>query len=209
MGLPTTDCIAVIPEGHLPGGDKWVNVLHYNRPEDFDLTVAGSIGIDVVDAYEGLLPFQGDDYSLEKVTFKDLSADPPVVYEYTVSPPVTGSSEDDDLPPQLAAVVSWRTAVGGRAGRGRTYIAGLAENANTEEAGPSGALITALNTWAETIRTIGEGLVVISYFQGHTFGGSTGHKTIPTPRVAPLVNDVVTGSANVTFGTMRSRNNRK
>lgn len=49
-------------------------------------------------------------------------------YSYTE---VAGNGGGDPLPPQCAGVISWRTALSGRSYKGRTYLFGFEESAQT------------------------------------------------------------------------------
>jgi hypothetical protein len=80
-----------------------------------------------------------------------VDVEPPVfVPAAQVSP--TGTGGTSHAPPQICMVVSWRTAVATRSGRGRTYLGPLSQSAIET----TGALKA---TSASTVRTAGQALL--------------------------------------------------
>jgi hypothetical protein len=98
------------------------------------------------------------------------------------------------LPPQLASVVSWRTVVSGRSGRGRTYLGNLGANMQVGSQIQSSSVTTINNAAAALIAAVSaltpaSGPVKLCIWS-------------PTKGV---IRDVLTGASDTTFDTMRSR----
>jgi len=208
MALPTVSAVRIEVGGTLAGGDQWRNIYHADFPGTFDQGWADDVADDIVAAYNALSAFLHPDTRIDHITINNLSATPNPVLFAAVTPAAVGVSTSDALPPNLALPVSWKTATAGRSGHGRTFLPGWAENANTAEGGPSSAVLTAVGDYIDAmLGSTNFDLAIVSYYTGHTYGGSTGHKTIPTPRVTPDIHAVVSGKAPTKFGTMRSRSN--
>ena len=80
-----------------------------------------------------LIPHLGANYTLERIKGKVVS---PTVGEEAEWIPaggdiVQGAASGDDLPSYCSALISLHTTRGGRSGRGRIYIAGVAESDTT------------------------------------------------------------------------------
>lgn len=61
-------------------------------------------------------------------------------YDYTYGPIAGGDASSEELPPQVTAVVTWRTALAGRSYRGRTFLPTTAEQ--NQDSGVLGATYT-------------------------------------------------------------------
>lgn len=122
-------------------GDFAENVLHWRVPSGaFDLAEATGLANALLDAWAGhMAGITGTRVSLLKVKVQDLRSVPYATYD--VDTPRTGIDSSQQLPYQLAAVLSWHTAEPGRRGRGRTYVGGLCEDANDID----GQMTTAVN----------------------------------------------------------------
>lgn len=73
-------------------------------------------------------------------------------FDFTVSPSKQGSKTNDVLPPQDAAVITWRTGLAGRSYRGRSYVP--YQNEGEQNAGVlAGGALTSLTTAAQAILT--------------------------------------------------------
>jgi len=99
-----------------------------------------------------------------------------------------------DIPPQLASVVSWRTATAGRSGRGRTYL-GMLGTASMTASNISSAFQTALNTAAGNL---------ISQVKALSLQGQPPYLGVWSP-TRGVIREVLSGSMDATFDTMRSR----
>jgi hypothetical protein len=98
------------------------------------------------------------------------------------------------IPPQLASVVSWRTATSGRSGRGRTYLGNLASAAQQVNI-VAAAFVTAANTAAATL---------ISSMHALTVGAGNPDLGVWSP-TGGVIRPILTGAMDGTFDTMRSR----
>lgn len=121
-------------------------------------------------------------------------ASPPTILGAT---PVTSTagSGGSALPPQLANVVSWKTANAGRSARGRTYLGGLAGNAASGGI-VLGAFVVAMNTAAAALIAAVKAVTLA--------GGGNPYLACWSPTRGE-VREILTGSNDGTFDTMRSR----
>jgi len=62
-----------------------------------------------------------------------------------------GTRSPDALPPQAAAVIKWHTGFAGRANRGRSYLAGIAEADHTGGIISSAVVLAALNVLKDSL----------------------------------------------------------
>jgi hypothetical protein len=118
---------------------------------------------------------------------------PPTIVPAASSTSAAGTGTGQ-LPPQLACVVSWRTATSGRSGRGRTYLGNLAAAAMSG-AVLYGPAITAINNGATAL---------IAAIAGITTGGGPAALSVWSPTTG-LQRPVLTGASDTIFDTMRSR----
>ncbi len=126
--LVIPNCVEVVLAWTLPDGKKATNVLHA------DNTAGNTVDDALCDiVFNGVLAdARWTAYALRLVTvtkfdavkMRDLdSALQPLVESTGASAPGTGGS--DPLPDEVALVVSLKTTIAGRTGRGRTYLGGL------------------------------------------------------------------------------------
>lgn len=118
---------------------------------------------------------------------------PPLILAGTPSTSTAGSAASA-LPPQLASVISWRTAIAGRTGRGRTYVGNLGNTAQ-QGASVNAAYVTAVNTQTTTLINAVPAVSVASGVVGITIWSPTNG----------YLHDVISGASDATFDTMRSR----
>lgn len=118
---------------------------------------------------------------------------PPIILAGTSSTSVAGTGSGA-IPPQLASVISWRTALSGRTGRGRTYVGNLGAPAMSFS-GLSAAYVAAVNTASTNL---------VSAIPAVTVSSGVCGLTIWSPTTG-LYHDVIGGVSDATFDTMRSR----
>jgi hypothetical protein len=127
-------------------------------------------------------------------TVLDISVDPPAFVPAT---PLTsaGTAANNQLPAQLAFVISWKTVFAGPSFRGRTYIGPTVTSAVGTDGLPIAGAVTALNTASNLIvthtsgRPPNEGFVVYSQYHGKNPDGSPKKRT--TPVASGIVGKVV------------------
>jgi hypothetical protein len=127
------------------------------------------------------------------VTAKGFFNTEPVIVACTPVTATTGTG-GTDIPPQLASVVSWRTAISGRSGRGRTYL-GMLGSAAMQQSIVAGAFVTAANTAAANL---------ISGIKALSILGAPPNLGVWSPTKG-VIREVLSGSMDATFDTMRSR----
>jgi hypothetical protein len=128
-----------------------------------------------------------------KVTTRGYFTTEPVIVGATALSSTTGSG-GAGLPPQLASVVSWRSTVSGRSGRGRTYLGNLAASAMSG-ATVAAAAVTAVNNASTALITAVNGLAPPS---------GPCHMAVWSPTKG-VAREIISGAMDSTFDTMRSR----
>lgn len=110
-------------------GAETNNVMHFMAATAVDDVELRLIAALVACFVEHLLPVTSGSWALQKLVWKRVS--PTLGIEHVFVPPEAGagSGPAQALPSFCAAVVSIRTAEGGRSKRGRMYLPGIPENA--------------------------------------------------------------------------------
>jgi hypothetical protein len=143
---------------------------------------------------------KSNDFQVNEIAVVAVYPDTAATASYTTGLPDVGANAGDTLPPQLAQVVSFNTALKGRSYRGRNYIGGWTE-ANQTDGYWNGDVTTATSTYFSDVSAVfGVGgtdpdweWVVISRFLD---GG---------PRANPIGTAVVSYIVRETVNTMRRR----
>jgi hypothetical protein len=194
------DLIRASAQGLLPGGEQWVNVFHVLRtPGTGDPVTSlesSAIAAPIVGFYDAINGFLSSEWSLVDVIVKDQQDETGAAFDPTFTP-LAGSSSDADLPNQVALVVSWLTALGGRRYRGRTYLAGFTE-ANSVQTAPFGAGIDA--TQRNTIGTAAAQMIEDL--------DTAGFPLVVWSRVGGTATPVNRARVGVTWDTQRRRRNK-
>lgn len=116
------------------GGIDVVNVFHFQFDDAagaLSQAQADSIIGWIDDFYTSLLTYYPTAWTLDKISVRDWNASTGPTYETTTTPLVTGSNANQQMPPNLAACLTKRTGIGGRAYRGRLYLGPFTEADNT------------------------------------------------------------------------------
>lgn len=116
----------------LSNGDVAVNVLHIRNDVVADFTEAeGTTIAALFDSFwDDLRPVIADNVSLQTITVRDASGLSAGSVDVAPTTPAGGLAADP-LPFSIAACVSLKTALNSRSGRGRVYLVGFTETANT------------------------------------------------------------------------------
>jgi hypothetical protein len=93
-----------------------------------------------------LAAFLASTASLASVTLLDVRSIVATEFQSTGAA-MPGTSVGTALPDEVAAVMTWRTAVRGRSGRGRSFCPGWASNAGGAGGVMAAAAVTALQNW--------------------------------------------------------------
>lgn len=140
--MPVTGLRRVAVEFGLSNGDTAVNVMHIkdNNLGVFDLTEADLIEADLLTWFDDFKVRIADNVVMERITVSDASGPggTGLSFEYALS--VAGTAVSDPLPYSTALVVSLKTALNSRRGRGRVYLCGFAENSNTNNGEPDSVM---------------------------------------------------------------------
>jgi hypothetical protein len=149
--------LAAVGEG--AQGQQLVNVWHYRQET---LTIFDEPGEDLAEAWNAdlltlyLATFSGG-AAINTLQVRGVS-DPTYGYDFDVAGhPVGTSGSGEELPPQNAAVVTWKTGLIGRSFRGRTYFWPMAE-ANQQRGSISAGYSAALQAFGDAARVIGDSI---------------------------------------------------
>lgn len=156
------DCFQVRVKGVL-AGQETNNVLHF-RAETASSDVETDLILKLIDCFvTHLLPGLTTAYTLDTVVWKKVS--PALGPEFITTPPgpTTGEQTGDFLPSFTSALVSIRTAEGGRSKRGRMFLAGLPEAGVTGNSMPTAGV-----TWLAIVAFVA--CVVTAFIENGELG---------------------------------------
>lgn len=106
--------------------EEAINVLHVRNPTQLPaLTVASTLSAALVTNWQ---PNMCDDTDLVGIDVRPLTASGSTTETLTVGT-ASGDVTGINVPHQCALVCTWRTGVGGRSNRGRSYVPGLPTSA--------------------------------------------------------------------------------
>lgn len=181
--------LAVIGEGG--SGQELVNVFHYQQ--DSLLTV-GEAGVDLARGWESaVMPDFLNTFSpggaIHMLQIRGVT-DPTYGYDYDISGhPVGTGPGGDDLPPQVSAVITWKTGLIGRSFNGRTFCWPAGE-AGQNRGNISSAYATYLSDFADAAMAFGPGVLYGSWKMGVLSQYHAGEKR-ETPVFTPITQAVV------------------
>ncbi|MFY7869247.1 MAG: hypothetical protein ACOVQN_07070 [Exiguobacterium sp.] len=194
------DIVQVTIEGEIDG-QKTNNVLHF-RATDLLLGSETTLAQGVLDCVKNsLLPGISVDWKVLRVRARKIY--PTAGLEYVVDGGgINAGSAGGSLPSFNAAIISLRTATGGRSGKGRMYIAGLPTNG--EDKSKLSALFTSV--LASFITCMVSKFITAPLTSGFNWGIVSRKKQIAAPNdpsqwFMPVTQAVI----NTDVGTMRSR----
>lgn len=195
MALPViTDTIRTAVEGHLPNGHRWANVLHFRKTGI--LTFTGAIAIldpILIAKYQtdsggnsALITQLHPSAGIDDIRYTPLDgASATTVNTHALN----GTNATDALGAALAVVITLRTALRGRAHRGRVYWP--AGNEAGEDA-------NGLPTW--TGRAAGQWNDLITALAG------SGVSLVVASYLHSTAQDVVNCTSRAVWGSQRRRN---
>jgi hypothetical protein len=126
--------------------DVAVNVLHYQvtailGASKTEVEIANDLLVRVGAAYAGLMSVNTQ---LRGITVQKILPLPAGAPGFSTGAAFAGSQIGDTLPNQVAGIITKRTALAGRANRGRVYIPGAAESANAAGGVPTVGYVNTL-----------------------------------------------------------------
>jgi len=140
--------------------------------------------------WTALAAFMPTTVALAGISLRDVNAPNGALINST-TPAAPGTSASPGLPDEVALVVTMRTALAGRANRGRMYIPGWATNALAAGNVAAAATVTALQNWVQGFGTVytASGLtLVIGQPARNAYTGSTGTQHPARPAGSVIVN---------------------
>lgn len=162
--------IRVVATGRLPGGETWVNVFHF---AGLDANSAHAAAREKVKTfYLAIQNTTGSGWALERLVsywVTGQGAGLVAAPRGEVGENLAGTSGGANMPNEVSLVISWQTALPGRSGRGRTYLAGFTEGGNTgaasEPARPEPNVVTVIVPAAEGLATAGAEVSLVVFSQ--------------------------------------------
>ena len=130
MPPPYPDTFRVSCRGLLAGGEVWANIWHIKYAGPGDVLNTPALTVDIGAAFRafyadaGVMAFRGPTWSLTEILVTNVGIVGDEARDAEVSG-LTGAAGGTVLPYQLAVVMSMRTTLATRRGRGRVYLNGF------------------------------------------------------------------------------------
>lgn len=156
MAFQPCPAVEVVIRGGLDADLDMVNVYHW--PLDFGAGphtqgLADILSEALYDAYVLLQGFYSTSTTWVDVITTDLRTEgAPQFTSQSGGFPITGTDATNPMPNEVAALVSWNTALRGKSFRGRTYLSGFCEDGSAGNS-PTGGLTAVLTSFAAAIVT--------------------------------------------------------
>lgn len=123
---------------------QWTNTLYFENPGGFDASLLETLTDNLLNwSSNYIMPELPSDTALIGCTAYSLASLEAPLFANTLPAPVPGTDGISSAALNVALAVSFRTAVRGRTGRGRNYIAGMSET----RVGPN----TFTVSWADAV----------------------------------------------------------
>lgn len=154
--MATNDIWRLSLMGSHSGTEIAIITLHFRMKTNVGTFAGLAAGVKAT-LIDNMYMAQATGFRWDKINGLKISPLPKQAAEYTTGLPQAGGTAGDEMPHQIACVVSIRTAYAGRSYRGRNYFPGL-----TEASGDNGlwnsTLVNSLTTHYTTlVTTYGEG----------------------------------------------------
>lgn len=200
MGEYFPDLARVACSGSMPGNERWVNVFHVVRETptgaQFTSAEASTIAANFLTFYTDIDSLLSTEWDIDEIIVRDQQEQGAPAYNVTITPE-SGDVNGEDLPNQVALVVSWLTNLTGRRHRGRTYLGGFTETSSVQSS-PFGA---GIDTTARATIGAAAGLLIANC-------SGDGFPLVIFSRVATSVEEVTRARIGVTWDTQRRRRNK-
>jgi len=199
---PVDDGAQLRVVGTLSDGHTWNNVFWATLSGSLDQSTADIVTGLLAAAYSNLTTYWFTSTRLNEVVVTDYRTEGAPQFSSTAGLPLVGTASDNPLPSQTAALVSWKTAFRGKAGRGRTYIPGFTEAGSAGDAPVSG-LRSALEAYVAD-------MVASTFCMAHRFSGSSpatsgSRRLKPTPLALGVLHQFTSGIVQPAWATQRRR----
>lgn len=124
---PVFNAGQVVVRGTLASGGAMVNVFGVRLQEVLTQELTNTIGESMADAIAHLTGGQNTGVAWTGCEVTDLRSEDGEQFSDTANFPLLGTDPSNELPEQVAMLVSWKTGIRGRSFRGRTYLGGFVE----------------------------------------------------------------------------------
>lgn len=187
----------------LPLGEEMINVHNCDiGAAVLDLSLATSIAGAYTAAWLAELQSQvANTVSIDTIVVTDLRTTTGPSFDLSFA--FAGTETTELLPPQIAAVVKWKTGLRGRSFQGRSYIGGFSEDQSAGQS-PEPVTLTALADFAAALianlTAESADMVIVSRFSGVD---PVTH--LPIPRVTNVTTPVTSATVDQAWHTHRSR----
>lgn len=163
--MALNDVLELAVIGSTAAGGELVNVYHYIQTTG----VGDNPGVNLIDGWVANVSGDYADIIAPTVSITGFrvrnKTQPTFGTDYTLPSPILGTLTGHALPPQTAAVISWRTGLIGRRFRGRTYVWPATEDVQNEGQWGVGyvSALTAFGSSALTFTQAGFGYTLCVY----------------------------------------------
>ena len=148
-------CAEIVIGWNLPGGKVAANVLHGRYTGAFAGTVAQAntilTALTTGTPATTLFTHMSTATAIARLTIRDVNSANQALIS-AVGAPLIGTGAGNAMPNEVALVVTERTALAGRANRGRMYIPGWIVSSVAADNTAITAVVTDLQAWANTVQ---------------------------------------------------------
>jgi len=197
--LPPVDFVARVVLNTNYAGEPCANVLHFRNTDSAPTYSMAALAEKVSQLYvANIINHNPETVELVSVTATDLDSTPVAAGSNTTGSGTSGGNATPQLPNNVTACLTLRTALGGRSGRGRLYHVGLTEGdviLNVLDPARVAQLITGYNFLLNFSASDGHGWhwTIVSYYHFNAL------------RSTPVKSDVSTITCDSTVDSMRKR----
>lgn len=162
---PVPGAASLVVRGTNSNGKPLNNVFHFSLTVTLTQAVADIYSGIMAGYYGNIMGATIDTVQYDDCVVTDLRTDGAPQFVSTSGFPLVGLDSGDELPEQLAALISWNTAFRGRSGRGRTYFGGFDEADNTAGQVDTG-LLASLASFAGDLMADAPAWGIVSRYHG-------------------------------------------
>ncbi len=196
-------CRSVVVNGTQGDGDPWAMVFHRDQAADLDQATADADGtFFLTEFWNPLIGAFHTSTLMTSVVCTDLRTEGAPQFTATTVSNVPGTDTHVPLAPQTAAMISWRTALRSRSGRGRTYMPPM--TANVSDGGVTAGMIALVAEFIADVVGLAD-FNIVSRYSG-TDKTIPGHRPKPIPRLGGAIkNHILSGTCEARWRTQRRR----
>lgn len=127
--------VRIVASGQLSDQDRWTNTFHVDDETPLTQARANVLAVNTMALYNNFEDRCVSYWTLDDITVYDRSGPGEPSFVAGIGAGVQGTSTDPCFQ-QISVVLSWLTGLPGRSFRGRTYLAGIANDQYVSDGGP-------------------------------------------------------------------------